>query len=187
MARINLLPWREELRVKRQNEFIGMLAAVGVFAGVVMFGVHSQLGMQMDHQGKRNGYMKTQIASVDKKISQIKDIEKKKASLISRMDVIQKLQGSRPQIVHTFYEMASATPEGMHIYNMSQKGSGLTIMGIAQSNARVSSFMRSLNTSRWLSSPNLGSIKNIKSGQSKLADFILSVSQKDKSKKEEKK
>jgi len=181
MARINLLPWREELRTKRQNEFIGMIGGTAAFMVLVMFGVHTQIETEKDFQNKRNEYLKREIKTVDLKITEIKTIEKAKADLISRMDVIQSLQSSRPQIVHVFDEMAKAIPEGIYVYDLNQKGDIFTLKGMAQSNARVSTLLRNLEASDWLGNQTLESITKGR-GDSKLSDFTVTVKSIDKNK-----
>lgn len=181
MARINLLPWREELRARRQNEFVAMIAGTAVFMGLVMFGVHTQIETEKDYQSSRNGFLKQEIEVVDRKIKEIQQIEKKKQSLISRMDVIQTLQSSRPKIVHVFEELAKAVPEGIYLYEVKQQDELFTIQGRAESNARVSSFIRNLIASDWLTDPQLGVIQRQNESE-KLSKFTISVKSIDKAK-----
>jgi type IV pilus assembly protein PilN len=155
MARINLLPWRENLRKKRQRDFgMATLAAVVVTAlgcGGVYFYIEDMIG----HQKARNGYLKNEIKIVDKKIEEIKDLEKTKAQLIARMNVIQALQGSRPEIVHLFDELVATIPEGVYLTSMQQKGKSVSLKGESESNARVSAYMRNIEKSEWIGKPAL--------------------------------
>jgi len=155
MAHINLLPWRENLRKKRQKDF-GMSAVLAlILTGAAAGGVHFYIEDMISHQEGRNGYLGQEIAIVDKKINEIKDLEKQKAQLIARMNVIQSLQGSRPQIVPLFDELVTTIPDGTHLTKLEQKGDGVTMNGIAESNARVSAYMRNIDSSAWLGDPSL--------------------------------
>ena len=160
MARINLLPWREALRKKRQRDFGGatLLAVVLTAAacGAVYFYVDGMIGFQI----KRNKFLEQEIAEVDRKIKEIKNLEKTKARLIARMNVIQELQESRPLVVHLLDEVVNTIPEGAYLTKLVQKSSQLTLEGQAQSNARVSAFMRNIHGAEWLNKPMLQVISN---------------------------
>lgn len=180
MARINLLPWREELRRKRQKNF-AILAGVAILAmcGVV-YAVQWELQAQIDHQRERNAYLEGQIIALDRQIKDIRDLEEQRSRLIARMEIIQRLQASRPEIVHMFDALVSTVPEGVYFNRLEQKGDLLTINGVAQSNAFVSSLMRNLNRSEWLDSSTLKEI--VSRGQEgtdllRLAEFQLEVKQ----------
>jgi type IV pilus assembly protein PilN len=178
MARINLLPWREELRAQQQKDFISGIAA-GVLATVaVLIFVHMQIGGSIASQEERNRYLTTEIAALDVKIKEIKTLEALKAKLLARMDVIQSLQGSRPEIVHLFDEIAKTVPEGVYINKFVQSGKDLTLNGVAQSNARVSAYMRKLERSSWLKDPQLNVIEaKGKSSRRSTNNFTLRVKQ----------
>ncbi|MCU7836363.1 MAG: PilN domain-containing protein [gamma proteobacterium symbiont of Taylorina sp.] len=155
MARINLLNWREERRKKIEKNFYVMLV-VSVFIGIgIVFAVHLQLNAMIDQQNARNNYLKSEIKKVEKAIAEIKLLEKKKADLLSRMTVIQKLQGDRSDSVHLLDEIVKVLPEGSHLTKLEQKNNILTFNGIAQSNARVSAYMRNIERTEWLNNPNL--------------------------------
>ena len=120
MARINLLPWRDELRKQYQQEFF---ISIGVSIGVallVMLGVHFYIEGLKDYQEKRNNRIQAELVILDKKLQEIREIEAKKTQLLSKIEVIQKLQESRPEIVHLFEEMALTTPEGVYLTNFTQ-------------------------------------------------------------------
>ncbi len=160
MARINLLPWRENLRKKKQRDF-GVAALTSVLiVGLGCAGVYFYIDSQIEFQNKRNAYLKQEIAAMDRKIKEIKELEKTKARLIARMNVIQELQGSRPQVVHLFDEVVNTIPEGAHLTQFKQKGNKLTLTGLAQSNARISSYMRNIDHSGWVDKPVLQVISN---------------------------
>ena len=155
MARINLLPWREELRKEKQQEFFALLGLVAIIAVLVWGVVHWYHSQMIEAQQERNQFMKNQIAVLDKKIKKIRQLEKDKQRLLDRMRAIEQLQSNRPLIVHFFDELINSLPEGVSVTEINQAGHNITINGEAQSNARVSSFMRNLDASKWLKNPKL--------------------------------
>ncbi|NEV61274.1 PilN domain-containing protein [Thiorhodococcus minor] len=177
MARINLLPWREEARQQRRKDF---LTALGLGLVVTLLGailVHVYFEGRISAQQSRNTYLKTQIASLDRKIKEIKDLEKTKADLLARMDIIQKLQTSRPEIVRLFDELVSALPAGVYLTKVQQSGSAVVMEGRAQSNARVSAFMGKIERSEWIGKPRLMLIENKDKTGTGLSHFRLSFDQ----------
>jgi type IV pilus assembly protein PilN len=177
MARINLLPWREAERKKRQQEF-GMMVLFGVVITLLLLvGAHMQIESQIDAQAQRNAYLKKEIAIVEHQIAEIKDLSKTKASLLARMNIIQELQSSRPQIVHLFDEVVSTLPDGVFLDSINQSGTRVEIAGQAQSNARVSAFMRNIENSAWLANPRLDVIESKESTGTGLSHFKLTASQ----------
>jgi type IV pilus assembly protein PilN len=121
--------------------------------------LHFQIAGAIEYQELRNNYLKSELSQIDQKIKEIEDLETKKKRLLSRMDVIQQLQLSRPEIVHLFDELARTIPDGVQLIDLAQAGKLLTIDGIAQSNARVSVYMRNLEFSPWLQDPVLNVIE----------------------------
>jgi type IV pilus assembly protein PilN len=177
MARINLLPWREELRKQRQREF-GVMVAGALFITLLLgFYVHLHVSGMIDHQKARNGFLKKEISKLDQKIKEIKELEKTKAKLLARINIIQELQSSRPEIVHLFDELVVRTPEGSYLTEVKQKGKAVTINGRAQSNARVSSYMRNVEASQWLGSPVLQVIESKGKEGAVFNQFTLNVKQ----------
>ena len=162
MSKINLLPWREARRKEQLNQFIVSVVIVALIAGGVWFGMHYYHQQLIDRQNDRIAYIDQQIAVVDKKIKEIKALEREKRRLLSRMRAIEQLQGNRPLIVRLFDEIITALPEGMTITSIEQKGNRVKLQGLAQSNARVSSFMRNIDSSDWINSPSLQFIKEDK-------------------------
>ncbi len=181
MATINLLPWREELRVRRQKEFIMVIAIAVILMGGVVAGVHWVISEEIAFQKKRNQYLLNQIALVDRKIKAIKNVEKEKNSLLERMRIIEQLQSSRPEIVHLIDELVGTLPEGVYYTQIKQADRGLDVRGVAQSNARVSSFMRNIDKSAWIERPNLVEIRRYKApagnNASRFAEFSLRFEQ----------
>lgn len=150
MAHINLLPWRENQRKERKRKFGLQLLGVAALAGLAALYWHMLVQQKIEHQNSRNALLKAEIAQVDKKIVEIKDIEKRRAQLIARMNIIQDLQVSRPQIVHLFDELVETIPEGAYLVNLNQQGNRIAVKGRAQSNARVSSYMRNIDSGSWI-------------------------------------
>ena len=181
MPHINLLPWREELRKQRRKEFITTGVVCALFMGIVVGCVHLEFNSRIEFQDKRNQYLDEQIAKLDVGIKEIEELEDKKARLIARMQIIQQLQASRPEIVRIFDEFVSARPEGVYFNKLEQKKRKFTIQGVAQSNARVSSLMRNLGGSEMLQDPELIQIKADKAADTgdilRLSDFGLRISQ----------
>jgi len=155
MPRINLLPWREELRMQRRNQFYAALGGAVVIGGVLLLITNMTFNSVIDHQKERNSLLQSEIADLDKRIEDIIDLEEKKDRLLARMDIIEQLQRSRPGIVHLFEELVRALPDGVHLTTIRQTGSRLEISGLAESNTRVSAFMRNIDKSEWLSNPDL--------------------------------
>lgn len=180
MPHINLLPWREELRRRRQKEFgIRVTMAVVAMLGIVAL-VHMQYSNKISFQKERNEFLQGEIKKLDEKIAEIKALDEEKERLIARMEIIQELQASRPEIVHLFDELVATLPEGVYYKKITQQERTLTLQGMAQSNARVSSLMRNLNDSDWLKSPSLIEIKADEKNspqQFRLSEFSLKVQQ----------
>ncbi len=177
MAKINLLPWREAQRKEKQQEFFMMLGAGAVLAAIVVIVVHVYNSQLIEAQEARNQFLEDQIAVLDKKIEQIKELEDEKEKLLARMRAIEQLQGNRPLIVRFFDELVRSLPEGVSVADVSQKGKVITIKGEAQSNARVSSFMRNLESSEWLALPRLDIIQVKDGNDVRISGFTLRFDQ----------
>ena len=179
MAKINLLPWREELRIQKKQNFLAALGLSALVTLGIIGLVHTYINGQKSYQEQRNKILQDEIALLDKKIVEIKTIEDKKRKLLAKIDLIQKLQGSRPEIVHLFDEIPKVTPDGVFLTKITQVGSVLAFEGKSQSNARVSAFMRAIEASKWLDSPNLDFIKKSseKTDPDELSDFTLHAKQ----------
>lgn len=159
MARINLLPWRAERRKQRQKEFVSMLGLAAVVAVAISLLIVMYYSGQIEGQQNRNQYLRDQIVLVDQQIREIEELDKKKANLLARKQVIEQLQASRSQMVHLFDELVRTIPEGVRLSSIKQNGQTLTLEGLAQSNARVSSYMRNLEASGWMANPDLSIIE----------------------------
>lgn len=178
MPRINLLPWREELRKKRQQDFVAALAFTVLVGFAVAFGGKVHVDQLVSNQEARNDYLRGEIKVVDKKIEEIKELQATKNRLIARMQIIEQLQKSRPQIVHVFDELVRTLPNGVHLEQVTQQGSNIALRGAAESNARVAAYMRNLDESDWLGDPVLGGIESRDSGRLRRGQFTLTVKQK---------
>lgn len=179
MAHINLLPWREELRKQRKRDFFIFAGSAAFAMVVVVVFLHFFFTSLIDYQDERNAFMQAEIKKVEAQIKEIQELEKKKAQLIARMQVIDQLQKNRPEIVHMFDELVRLVPEGMYLTSIVQKDRTITIEGIAQSNARVSALMRALDASEWFTNPVLDVIQSkTGKGEEGLQSFKLRVNQK---------
>lgn len=176
MPSINLLPWRQALRQRRRKEFlIGIGAAVGLAALITLL-AHLAVSSMIDAQNRRNDLLKAEITELDKAIEQILALEEQKARMISRMEVIDRLQASRPEVVKLFDQIVAALPEGVYLTSVKQSGKKLEFNGVAQSSTRVSAFMRNIDASESLSSPELKVIQT-GSNAGPGAQFTLFASQ----------
>jgi type IV pilus assembly protein PilN len=177
ITRINLLPWREELRQEQKKQFALMAVMTCVLAAAIVGLIHFQMQAKIDYQLSRNSFMTNQIVKVDEEIKEISELKKVRRSLIERMEVIQDLQGSRPSIVHLFSEIVASVPNGVYLESLAQTGNNLLINGQAESNARVSTYMRNLSASEWLKEPNLTIIEVEDITVNRISTFTLTVKQ----------
>ena len=159
MANINLLPWREWERERKQKEFLAQVGAVLVLGIALVFGAGMYLDGAVEDQNARNQFLKGKITDLDQKIAEIKTLRKQRADLLARMQVIQELQGNRPVIVRVFDQVVQTLAKGVHYKNLESKGGTLSVAGVAESNNRISALMRNIDSSDWFTQPNLKSIK----------------------------
>lgn len=161
MPRINLLPWREEQRKLRQQQFgvaiVASIAAAGLFVWMANIVYQSWI----DHQIERNQTLTNEIAEIKKSITKIEGLERQKERLLARMEIIERLQSSRPEVVHLFDEVVKVVPEGVFMSTLTQQGRNLVLTGVAQSSTRVSALMRNIDGSDWLTNPQLDKIETI--------------------------
>lgn len=171
MARINLLPWRAERRKQREREFYAMLGATAVGAFVVLFAAIFWMNYLIDDQNGRNAYLQGEIKALDKQIAEIQELDKTRAQLLTRKEIIEQLQSNRSQMVHLFDELVKTIPDGTRLTAMKQSGDTLVLEGIAESNSRVASYMRNIEASPWMGHSDLRKIEN--KGGTKDADKKL--------------
>lgn len=176
-TKINLLPWREELKKERQKEFYVVLGIAAVLGVGVWMGGRTYITDLTSQQESRNGMLRTEIRSLDRQIERIKDLETVRDRLNARMEVIQDLQRGRPQVVHLFEELVLTVPEGLFLNSLQQASDSLTVTGVGQSNARVSGYMEQLDASPWLRDPDLTVIEVERRDGVRVSNFTLQVKQ----------
>lgn len=175
MTKINLLDWRAKRREQRKQRFIALMAAGGLI-GVLVFGIgYLLMSNALGRQADRNEFLRQQIAEVDQKIREIEELDKVKNNLLARMAVIEQLQASRAATVHFFDELVSTLPEGVTLTAIKQTGSSVTIDGAAESNGRVSTYMKNLDASPWFDDPRLVVIKTSETDNLRNSNFTLRV------------
>ncbi len=162
MPRINLLPWREGERKERKLAFLVALGVAALAAGVASFAAYLLYGSMIESQEHRNQQLRVEIKTLDKQIEEINNLEVAKQKFIARMEIIEKLQRSRPEIVHVFDEIVRTLPEGVYLTGVKQTDKRLKFDGVAQSSTRVSSFMRNIDGSQWLRNPELEVVQTSK-------------------------
>lgn len=178
MAKINLRPWREELRAEKQQQFLMMLVGAVVVSIGLVFLWQSDVKEQKAYQEARNAYIQNAMKELDEQIREIEDLKKKRAELLSRMQVIQELQGTRPVVVRVFDELVRTLPDGLFYSDLTKRGDRLSIAGMSESNSRISSLMRNFEGSEWFADPNLTSVAAADGQRSGYSRFNLSVNQK---------
>jgi len=176
-TKINLLPWREELRKEQDRQLFVLAAVAWLLMGVVVGYAHFHMTGRIDAQNARNNYLKSEISKLDKQIAEIKDIKKKRAALVARMNVIYRLQADRTKLVYVMDGLVKTIPEGVFYTKLTKSGNTISIDGTAQSNARVSALMRNFEASPWFRSPDLAVINVKGSGGGRVSDFKMTVQQ----------
>jgi type IV pilus assembly protein PilN len=173
MPRINLLPWREQERKIRRREFM-VAAGAAVFAAVIfVLGGKLLYSSWTDAQNEKNALLKKEIVKLDAQIADIQDLENRRQRLLARMEIIEKLQRKRPEIVHLFDEIVKTVPEGVYLTAIKQTGNKLEIHGVAQSSTRVSTFMRNIDSSVWMDNPVLQVVESAKESATGGSNFTL--------------
>nr|WP_297403040.1 PilN domain-containing protein [uncultured Marinobacter sp.] len=178
MAKINLRPWREELRAEKQKQFLVMILGAAIIAGGLTFLWKSDMDSRIAYQQSRNAYIETATKKLDQQIKEIESLKRKRDELLARMQVIQDLQGKRPVIVRVFDELVRTLPDGLYYTDLKRTGDRLDIVGMAESNSRVSALMRQLEGSEWFADPNLSNVSAADSRRAGYSQFSLSVQQK---------
>src|ERR1700723_284609 len=162
MPRINLLPWREQERKVRRREFMVVLGGKLLYSSWI------------DSQNAKNNLLKKEIVKLDAQIADIQDLENRKQRLVARMEIIEKLQRSRSEVVHLFDEIVKTVPEGIYLTQIKQTNRKLEIKGVAQSSTRVSTFMRNIDSSSWMDNPQLQVVETTKDSSTGGSSFTLS-------------
>jgi type IV pilus assembly protein PilN len=177
LIKINLLDWRAELREQRKKQFVTTAAAaVLAAAALVVLGILS-MNRAIETQQQRNKILQDEIVLIEKQIKEIQELEKVRSNLLARMQVIEQLQQSRTQIVHYFDEILNTIPEGVYLTSVRQSGTTTSIDGVAESNGRVSAYMKNLEESPWFKDPLLVVIKTSEAGARRQSNFSLTVTE----------
>jgi type IV pilus assembly protein PilN len=185
VTRLNLLPWRDTRRKEQDRQLLSIAVGAWILMGLVVFYAHLHVSGLIENQQKRNDYLVSETKKLDEEIKEIKELQAARAALLARMRVIQQLQMDRTQIVHLFDDLVRKLPEGVYLTSLKQTGQLITLNGNAQSNARVSAFMRNLDASDWFTKPDLDVINVKTKGNDRVSEFTLRVSQKAKQEKDE--
>ena len=175
MTRINLLPHREIRRKQQQQQFFIALAAVAVTGAAISYGVYHYLGLQHEDRISRNKYLTDEIAKVDKEIAEINRLKEQTASLLARKQVVETLQSNRSETVNLLDQLVRQLPDGMYLKSVRQQGAKVVINGVTQSQARVSTLMRNLESSQKLANPALVEIRALTQGNVRANDFTMNV------------
>ncbi|WP_305073048.1 PilN domain-containing protein [Propionivibrio sp.] len=175
MIRINLLPHREEKRKAKRQQFYGLLGLVSILAVLVAFLVYTIIDGYVSAQNAKNDFLKKEIAVLDKQIDQIKRLKEQTQALLARKQIIESLQRDRAEAVHLLSEVVKQMPEGIYIRSLKQDGTKISLIGYAQSNARVSTLMRNIEASQWLERPQLIEIKAVTVDKRRLNEFSMNA------------
>ncbi|MDD5240668.1 MAG: PilN domain-containing protein [Sulfuricella sp.] len=175
MIRINLLPHREQKRAARQRQAAFLAGAVAVLGLLAAFMVHAVLGAQVENQGARNQYLEAEIKKLDSQIAEIKILKEKTQAMLARKQVVETLQSNRAAAVYLLDQLVRQLPDGVYLKAIKQTGSDINLQGYAQSNARVATLMRNLESSPWLQSPNLIEVKAATVNNLRVNEFSLNV------------
>ena len=177
MPRVNLLPWREGLREKRKKDFLSALMGAVLIAALITLTSKLTVKQWTQSQERRNDVLKVEITELDRRIDEILGLENQKERLLARMDIIEQLQRSRPEVVHLFDELVEALPQGVHLSEIIQTDERIEITGTALSSTRVSALMRNIDASEWLRDPGLDVVETVEEGSARSARFTIFAQQ----------
>jgi type IV pilus assembly protein PilN len=175
MVRINLLPHREQKRQARQRQFVSLVVGLGVLALAVVGLGHVVIAERIENQNSRNALLKGEIAKLDEQIKEIDRLRDQTQALLARKQVVETLQANRTEAVHLLDQLVRQLPDGIYLRSVKQNGTRVTLTGYAQSNARVSTLMRNIEGSPWLTQPELVEIKSIAVDKQKVNEFTLVI------------
>lgn len=175
MIRVNLLPHREARRKQQQQQFVILLAFVAIIGAASWFSVHTYLSDRLQEQQSRNAYLEQEIIKLDKQIAEIKKLQEQTAALLARKKVVETLQSNRAEVVHLLDQLVRQLPDGIYLKGIKQKGNVVTISGYTQSQARVSTLMRNLESSNYLESPGLIEIKAVQLRGQRINEFTMNI------------
>jgi type IV pilus assembly protein PilN len=175
MIRINLLPHRERRRKQQQQNFFIALGVIAAFGVAVWFVVHTYLNRQFEEQQERNKFLTEEISKLDKQIAEISKVKEQTAALLARAKVVETLQVTRSEVVLLMDQLVRQLPDGVYLKAVKQNGQKVTISGLTQSQARVSTLMRNLDSSPNLENPALIEIKAIQQGNQRMNEFTMNI------------
>lgn len=176
MIRVNLLPHRAEKRKARQIQ-LAAFSIISLALGALVVGfVHTYISSQISYQERRNNYLKEETEKLDKQIAEIKKLREQTEALLARKTVVENLQTTRSDVVHLMDQMLRILPDGIHLKSIKQAGVKINLLGYAQSNARISTLMRAIESSPWLEKPSLVEIHAVGSGNARISEFTLNFS-----------
>jgi len=175
MVRINLLPHREQKRQARQRQFVSLAIGLAVLALAVIGLVHVVIAARIENQNSRNALLKTEIAKLDEQIKEIDKLREQTQALLARKQIVETLQSNRTEAVHLLDQLVRQLPDGLYLRSVKQSGAKVTLVGYAQSNARVSTLMRNIESSPWLTNPELVEIKSVALDKQKVNEFTLNL------------
>ena len=173
MARINLLPHREERRKRARQHFFVVAGGTAVVGALVVVAMHGFYAAKVETQVERNRFLKSEVAKLDKEIAEINKLKEEIQALLARKQVIETLQADRAQTVHLLDELVRQMPEGVYLKSVQQRGMSVNVVGYAQSNARVSTLMRNIESSPWLANPGLVEVKASTVEKRRVSEFNL--------------
>jgi type IV pilus assembly protein PilN len=175
MVRINLLPHREQKRQARQRQFVSLAIGLAIL-GIAVVGLgHVLIAARIDNQNSRNSLLKTEIAKLDEQIKEIDRLRDQTQALLARKQVVETLQANRTEAVHLLDQLVRQLPDGIYLKSVRQNGARVTLVGYAQSNARVSTLMRNIESSPWVTTPELIEIKSVALDRQKVNEFTLAM------------
>jgi type IV pilus assembly protein PilN len=175
MVRINLLPHREQKRQARQRQFVSLAIGLAVLSIPVVGLGHVVIAARIDNQGSRNKLLQDEIVKLDEQIKEIDKLREQTQALLARKQIVETLQANRTEAVHLLDQLVRQLPDGLYLKSVKQTGGRVTLVGYAQSNARVSTLMRNIESSPWLTTPELVEIKSVPLEKQKVNEFILNL------------
>ena len=175
MVRINLLPHREQRRQSRQRQFVSLGIGLAILGLAVVGLGHVVIAARIDNQNSRNNLLKTEIAKLDEQIKEIDRLREQTQALLARKQVVETLQANRAEAVHLLDQLVRQLPDGLYLKSVKQNGARVTLVGYAQSSARVSTLMRNIENSPWLTAPELVEIKSVALDRQKVNEFTLAL------------
>lgn len=176
MARVNLLPHREERRQRARQHFYVLAGGTAILGAVIVFAMHTFYAAKIERQDDRNRFLKSEIGKLDKEIAEINKLKDEIQALLARKQIVETLQADRAQTVHLLDQLVKQMPEGIYLRSITQKGLRVNMVGYAQSNARVSTLMRNIESSPWLEQPVLVEVKASNVDKKRVSEFTLFLS-----------